>query len=101
MIADRGGTSGLLLQERLQYPDALRQCRVAEHFDRAGYYSEEWRVQEWVVRGGLEGAHDQLTATFEEVIKLLHAYNRAWLPWRYRWLVSARKLAWLPDGFDA
>ena len=99
VIADRGGTSSLLLRERLQYPDALRQCRVAEHFGRAGYYSEEWRVQEWIGRGGLGGAHDQLTAAFEEVLKLLHAYNRVWLPWRYRWLVSARKLAWLPDGF--
>lgn len=99
VIADRGGTSSLLLHERLQYSDALRQCRVAEHFGRAGYYSEEWRVQEWIGRGGLEGAHDQLTAAFEEVLKLLHAYNRVWLPWRYRWLVSARKLAWLPDGF--
>jgi len=99
VIADRDGTSSLLLQERLQYPDALRQCRVAEHFGRAGYYSEEWRVQEWIGRGGLGGAHDQLTAAFEEVLKLLHAYNRVWLPWRYRWLVSARKLPWLPDGF--
>ncbi len=101
VIADREGTTSLLLQERLQYPDALRQCRIAEHFGRAGYYSEEWRVHEWIGRGGLGGAHDQLTAAFEEVLKLLHAYNRVWLPWRYRWLVSARKLSWLPDGFHA
>jgi hypothetical protein len=99
VIADRGGMTSQLLRERLQYPDALRQSRVAEHFGRAGYYAEEWRVQEWIGRGGLEGAHDQLTAAFEEILKLLHAYHRVWLPWRYRWLVSARKLAWLPDGY--
>ncbi len=100
VIADRGGEIAPLLQERLQYPDALRQACVVEHFGRAGYYSEEWRLRGWIGRGGLVGAHDQLTAAFEEILKLLHAYNRIWLPWRYRWLVSARKLAWLPDGFN-
>ncbi len=100
VVFDRNGTIAPLLEKRLQYPDSLRLARICEHYGWAGYYSEEWRVQAWSKRGGLLCTHDQLTAAFEEIVRLLHAYNRTWLPWRYRWLISVQKLPWLPDGFE-
>jgi hypothetical protein len=45
------------------------------------------------------GAHDQLQASFEELLKLLHALNGFWLPYRSRWLRSALPLPWSPPAF--
>lgn len=100
VVFDRNGTITPFLGKRLEYPDLLRSSRIHEHYGQANYYSEEWRLRAWVKRGGLLCAHDQLTAAFEEIIRLLHAYNKVWLPWRYRWLISAQRLPWLPDGFE-
>jgi hypothetical protein len=99
IVSDRDGLVGSLLAQKLQYPDAVRLSRVQAHYERARYFTEEWRLQRWIERGGIAAAHDQLTAAFAEIIRLLHAYNREWLPWRYRRMVSAQKLAWLPERF--
>lgn len=99
ILADRRGKVAAVLEERLRYPDELRRSRVAEHYARARYYAEEWRLQAWLARGGPACAHDQLDAAFGEVVGLLHAWNAVWIPWRYRRLLSALKLPWLPEGF--
>ena len=96
---DRDQSVATILEQRVVYPDALRLSRIRDHMDRAAYYLAEWRLLGWIDRGGIESAHDHLTAAFEEIIQLLHAYNREWLPWRYRWMVSAQRLSWLPDDF--
>lgn len=44
--------------------------------------------------------HDQLTAATEAIIQLLHAYNREWMPSRSRWMISAKKLGWMPESFS-
>ena len=99
VLRDRSGEVTAILEERLRYSDELRRSRVAEHYARASYYAEEWRLRTWLSRGGPACAHDQLVAAFGEVVGLLHAYNGVWMPWRYRRLLSALKLPWLPEGF--
>ncbi len=99
VLRDRSGEVTAVLEERLRYPEELRRSRVAKHCARAWYYAEEWRLKAWLARGGPACAHDQLDAAFGEVVELLHAYNAVWMPWRYRWLLSALKLPWLPEGF--
>lgn len=96
---DRQGTLANILQQRVAYPDTLRQSRIEEYVNRADYFLAEWRLVGWMERGGIDCAHDQLTAAFETIIHLLHAYNREWMPWRYRWMVSAQGLAWLPADY--
>jgi hypothetical protein len=99
VLYDRDQSIATILTQRLAYPEPLRVSRIRDHVGQAAYYLEEWRLLGWMDRGGIESAHDHLTAAFEEIVQLLHAYNRKWLPWRYRWLVSARRLSWLPDDF--
>ena len=99
ILHDKDGLIGPLLEQKTRYPDAVRLSRVRDHAERASYYAEGWRLRGWITRGGIAAAHDQLTAAFAEIIQLVHAYNREWLPWRYRWLVSTTALAWLPDRF--
>ncbi len=99
LLFDREAKIAPLLAERLRYPEPLRLERIREHYVEADRFSEEWRVQSWLRRGGPLCAHEQLTVALEEIIALLHAYNRTWLPWRYRRLISTLKLPWLPDGF--
>lgn len=100
VVFDRHQTVAEILQERAAYPESLRMARIQDHLGWAAYSLEEWRLLSWLDRGGIGGAHDQLTAAFEALIQLLHAYNREWLPWRYRWMVSTHRLAWLPDDFN-
>jgi len=99
VLYDRHRSVEALLKERIAYSDSLRSSRIRDHLGRAAYYLEEWRLLGWIERGGIESAHDQLTAAFEELIQLLHAYNRKWLPWRPRWMVSTQRLSWLPDNY--
>ncbi len=99
VLFDREAKIAPLLAERLRYPDSLRLERIREHYFEADSCSEEWRVRAWVKRGGPLCAHEQLAVALEEIIALLHAYNRTWLPWRYRRLISTLKLRWLPEGF--
>jgi len=99
VLYDRQQSVAEILKKRVAYPESLRLSRIRDHLGWAEYYLEEWRLLGWIDRGGIEGAHDQLTAAFEELIQLLHAYNREWLPWRYRWMVSAQRLSWLPDDY--
>ena len=96
MIYDRHQTVSQAIEEKLSYSDTLRISRIQNHLGWASYHLEEWRLQGWVERGGIESAHDQITAALEQIIQLLHAYNREWLPSRYRWLVSTSRLKWLP-----
>lgn len=100
MLFDRNQTVREIISERVAYPEAVRLSRIGDHLGRAEYYLEEWRVLAWIDRGGIAGAHDQLTAAFDEVIQLLHACNREWLPWRYRWMASTQRLSWLPDDYQ-
>jgi hypothetical protein len=86
---------------KLRYSDEIRTQRVIELVASIEHTLATWRVQSWVTRGGLVCAHEQLTAAFEDVLKLLHAVNRVWLPWRNRWLISTLKLPWLPSDFVA
>lgn len=99
VVYDRHGSIAETLKQRVAYPEGLRLSRIHDHFGWATYYLEEWRLLGWIDRGGVECAHDQLTAALEELIQLLHAYNREWLPWRYRWMASAQRLSWLPDDY--
>jgi len=99
VLYDRHQTVARIVNERVAYPDSLRLSRIRDHVGWAEYYLAEWRLLGWIDRGGIESAHDQLTAAFGEIIQLLHAYNREWLPWRYRWMVSAQRLSWLPDDY--
>ncbi|MGH2562315.1 MAG: DUF4037 domain-containing protein, partial [Thermomicrobiales bacterium] len=99
VLYDRHQSVAEILKKRVAYPESLRLSRIRDHLGWAEYYLEEWRLLGWIDRGGIESAHDQLTAAFEELIQLLHAYNREWLPWRYRWMVSAQRLSWLPDDY--
>lgn len=99
VLYDRHQAVAEVIQERVAYPESLRLSRIRDHVGRAAYYLEERRLLGWLERGGIAGAHDQLTAAFEELIQLLHAYNGEWLPWRYRWMVSAQRLSWLPDDY--
>lgn len=100
VLYDRHQSVAEILKKRVAYPESIRLSRVRDHLGWAEYYLQEWRLLGWIDRGGIEGAHDQLTAAFEELIQLLHAYNRVWLPWRYRWMASAQRLSWLPDGYS-
>jgi len=99
VLYDRQQSVAEILEKRVAYPESLRLSRIRYHLGRVEYYLEEWRLLGWIERGGIEGAHDQLTAAFEELIQLLHAYNREWLPWRYRWMGSAQRLSWQPDDY--
>ena len=99
VLCDRRQTVTGIIEERVAYPESLRLARIQDHVGWAAYYLAEWRLLGWIDRGGIESAHDQLTAAFEELIQLLHAYNREWLPCRYRWMVSAQWLSWLPDDY--
>jgi predicted nucleotidyltransferase len=99
VLYDRHQSVAEILKKRVAYPESLRLSRIRDHLGWAEYYLEEWRLLGWIDRGGIESAHDQLTAAFEELIQLLHAYNREWMPWRYRWMVSAQRLSWLPDDY--
>jgi hypothetical protein len=99
VLSDRAGTLAGILQERIAYPEAIRRARVEDLLNWADYSLAEWRLLGWLDRGGIECAHDQLTAAFETILQLLHACNGEWMPWRYRWLVSAQRLAWLPPDF--
>jgi hypothetical protein len=99
VIHDRNQTVTGVLESRVAYSESLRESRMRDHLVWTEYYLEEWRLLAWIERGGIVGAHDQLTAALEEFIQLLHAYNREWLPWRYRWLTSAQRLSWLPSDY--
>ena len=99
VLFDRHQAVAEILKKRVAYPESLRLSRIRDHVSWAAYYLEEWRLLGWIDRGGIESAHHQLTAAFDELIQLLHAYNREWLPWRYRWTVSAQRLSWLPDDY--
>jgi hypothetical protein len=93
---------GLLLPQiagKLHYSDEIRTQRVAALVATIEHTLAAWRVQSWLTRGGLGCAHEQLTGALEDVLQLLHAVNRVWLPWRNRWLISALKLPWLPLDF--
>lgn len=100
VLFDRHQAIAEVLAKRVAYPESLRLARIREHAGWAGYFVEEWRLLGWLDRGGIGSAHDQLTAALEELIKLLHAYNMEWLPWRYRWMISAQRLPWLPEDFS-
>lgn len=100
VLVDRHQSVARIVEKRVAYPESLRLARIQEHAGWASYFMEEWRLLSWLERGGIASAHDQLTAALEEVIKLLHAYNREWLPWRYRWMISAQRLPWQPDEFS-
>lgn len=99
VVYDRHETIAEIIKPRVAYPESVRLSRIGDHMGWATYYLEEWRLLGWIERGGIVATHDQLTAAFEELIQLLHAYNREWLPWRYRWMASAERLAWLPDDY--
>ena len=99
-IYDRCDSVAPAINDRLAYPESLRLSRIQRHLSWAAYHLEEWRLLGWMNRGGLESAHDQVTAALEEIIQLLHAYNREWLPSRHRWVVSAQGLKWLPDEYS-
>jgi predicted nucleotidyltransferase len=99
VLFDRDNSVMPRIAEKLHYPDEFRVERVAVLTTAIEQSLETWRLQSWITRGGLMCAHEQLSAAFEDVLKLLHAVNRAWLPWRYRWLISALKLPWLPVDF--
>lgn len=99
ILFDRHGVVGKILEKRVSYPESLRLSRLQDHLGWAQYYVDEWRLLGWIERGGIEGAHDQLTAAFEELLQLLHVYNGKWMPWRYRWMISARNLPWLPEDY--
>lgn len=99
VLYDRQQLVAEILKQRVAYPESVRLSRIRNHLGWTEYYLEEWRLLGWIERGGIESAHDQLTAAFEELIQLLHAYNKEWMPWRYRWMVSAQGLAWLPDDY--
>jgi hypothetical protein len=100
VLVDRHQSVARIIEKRVAYPESLRLARIQEHAGWASYFMEEWRLLSWLERGGIASAHDQITAALEEVIKLLHAYNREWLPWRYRWMISAQRLPWQPDDFS-
>ncbi|CAN5520235.1 hypothetical protein BH09CHL1_BH09CHL1_13010 [soil metagenome] len=99
VLYDRQQSVSKILESRLAYPEPLRLARMHTHLGWVGYYLEEWRLLRWLERGGIGDTHDQLTAAFEELMQLLHAYNSEWLPWRNRWMASTRRLSWLPHGF--
>lgn len=99
VISDREQRIAGIFEEKLPYPDSLRRSRIREHLTWSQYYLEEWRLEKWMLRGGLIAAHEQISLAFEGLLCLLHTYNRVWLPWRYRLLVSALKLDWLPTNF--
>lgn len=99
VVFERGHDVTAVIADRTTYDEDLRLQRLAETTSWAGYHITPWRLERWIERGGVIGAHDQLDAAFEEFVRGLHAYNRVWLPWRYRLLTSTLKLAWLPDGF--
>ena len=99
VLYDRHESVETILKQRVAYPEFLRNARIRDHLSWTNYYLEEWRLFSWIDRGGIEGAHDQLTVAFEELIQLLHAYNREWLPWRYRWMSATRQLPWLPNDY--
>lgn len=40
-------------------------------------------------------------AGLEDVVRLVHACNGAFVPYRYRWLLSMEQLEWVPEGFGA
>jgi hypothetical protein len=100
VLVDRHQSVARIIEKRAAYPESLRLARIQEHAGWASYFMEEWRLLSWLERGGIASAHDQLTAALEEVIKLLHAYNGEWLPWRYRWMISAQRLPWQPEEFS-
>jgi hypothetical protein len=100
LLSDRRQSVSNILAERLAYPEPLRLIRIQTRLSWIAYYLEKWRLLRWLERGGIGDTHDQLTAAFEELIQLLHAYNSEWLPWRSRWMASARRLSWLPQDFS-
>jgi hypothetical protein len=100
VLSDSQQTVSNILESRLAYPEPLRLSRIQTHLTWTAYHLEEWRLLRWLDRGGFEDTHDQLTVAFEELIQLLHAYNSEWLPWRNRWISSARRLSWLPSDFS-
>jgi predicted nucleotidyltransferase len=99
VLFDREGSVQPRITAKLRYSDELQAERLLQLVARIEHSLASRRLEAWIKRGGLVGAHEQLTAAFEDVLQLLHAANRVWLPWRTRWLVSARKLPWLPDAF--
>lgn len=99
-IFDRDGNIEKKLDEKINYPDTTRIQRIEDHFGRASYQLGPKRINRWIKRGGLLSAHDQISIAFEEIIQLLHAYNKVWLPWQYRWLISTSKLSWLPENYS-
>jgi hypothetical protein len=96
VLFDRAGTIQPEIAAKLRYPDELRTERALWLVSRIDHALSSWRLEAWTKRGGLVCAHEQLTAVFEDVLQLLHAANRVWLPWRNRWLISGMKLPWLP-----
>ncbi len=99
VVFERGRDVSGLIARRTLYGDDIQLERLGDAMAWLDYHLEAWRLELWVQRGGLIGAHDQLDAAFEQLVSALHAYNRRWMPWRYRRLVSALKLPWLPADF--
>ena len=98
LVERRRDVSGVIAA-RTAYPEELRIERLAEAVGWAEYHLKGWRLEGWIERGGWLCANDQVDAAFEQLISALHAYNRTWLPWRYRRLLSALRLPWLPPDF--
>lgn len=101
VLFERGYDVRGLIARRTAYDEETRLQRLSDATSWAAYYLTPWRLERWIERAGLVGAHDQLDAAFEELLSGLHAYNRVWLPWRYRLLASTLKLQWVPSGFAA
>lgn len=95
LVERRRDVSGVIAA-RTSYPEDLRIERLAEAVGWAEYHLTGWRLEGWVERGGWLSANDQIDAAFEQLISALHAYNKTWLPWRYRCLMSTLRLPWLP-----
>ena len=99
VLFERGRDVSGVIASRTRYGDELRIERLGEATRWAEYHLTDWRLEGWVERGGWLCANDQIDAAFEQLISALHAYNRSWLPWRYRRLKSTLGLSWLPAEF--
>ena len=91
-----------LVNQKTKYTDELRLNRILNAILRIDSLciNTSWAtIIKRIEKQDFLVAHEQLNVALEEILKILYAYNRTFMPWRSKWLVRSLSLPWMPSDF--
>jgi len=110
ILHDPKGKIRSLLNKKLVFCEEERLDIIIENIMHLGWHGicpkREWRgylcdlpADLWVRRGDTLSAHFLLTGLVDDLLNILFAYNRSYIPDRKWKLYEAQHLSWTPRGF--